>query len=270
MRLSDQGLKPIDRSGLHSQVERMAEQGYRVLAVAYRDCTEMPSAISSKEAEHDLIFIRYTMTSNSGEIWTLFLAPFLGMPLPLLPIQILWINLVTDGLPGLALSLERKESHIMKRPPRPPNESIVSGGMPWHILWIGLLIGGLSLATQALALATENPHWQTMVFTVLTFTQLCHVLAIRSERLSLFSRGFGGNPALLASIVVTIILQLGVIYIPVLRELFKLQPLSADELLYCMVVSMLVIPAVELEKSLIRHGVIYTKRRRTANAVERS
>jgi Ca2+-transporting ATPase len=215
-------------------------------------------------------FIRYTMTSNSGEIWTLFLAPFLGMPLPLLPVHILWINLVTDGLPGLALSLERKEPHIMKRPPRPPNEAILSGGMPWHILWIGLLIGGLSLATQALALGTDNPHWQTMVFTVLTFTQLCHVLAIRSERLSLFSRGFSGNPALLASIVVTVILQLGVIYIPVLQALFKLQPLSASELLYCVLVSMLVIPAVELEKRLARQGVIYTKRHVKSNTLKRS
>jgi Ca2+-transporting ATPase len=203
-------------------------------------------------------FIRYTMTSNSGEIWTLFLAPFFGMPLPLLPIHILWINLVTDGLPGLALSLERKESHIMHRPPRAPNETILSGGMAWHILWIGLLIGGLSLGTQALALAENNPHWQTMVFTVLTFTQLCHVLAIRRERLSIFSQDFAGNPALLGSIALTLLLQLGVIYIPVFQELFKLQPLTIGELLYCIVVSTLVIPAVELEKFLVRQGIVYT------------
>ena len=97
-------------------------------------------------------FIRYAMTGNSGEIWTIFLAPLLGLPIPLLPIHILWINLVTDGLPGLALSAEPEERGLMRRPPRPPRESIFAHGMWQHIVWVGLLMGAASLATQAWAL----------------------------------------------------------------------------------------------------------------------
>ena len=134
-------------------------------------------------------FIKYTMSSNSGEIWTLFLAPFLGLPIPLLPIHILWINLVTDGLPGLAFSAERAEPGIMDRPPRPPRESIFAHGMWQHIIWVGLFIGGISITTLAWAISRDVEYWQTMVFTVLTCSQLFHALAIRSERSSLFTIG---------------------------------------------------------------------------------
>jgi Ca2+-transporting ATPase len=92
------------------------------------------------------------MTSNSGEIWTVGLAPFLGLPLPLLPVHILWINLITDGLPGIALSGEIAEKDIMQRPPRHPKESIFAHGFGTHIIWVGLLMGAVSLFTQALAL----------------------------------------------------------------------------------------------------------------------
>jgi len=122
-------------------------------------------------------FIKYTMTSNSGEIWVIFLAPFLGLPIPLLPIHILWINLVTDGLPGLALAKEPAEHGVMQRPPRPPAESIFAHGMWQHILWVGLLMGGTTLLTQAWAYHSGSVHWQSMVFTVLTLSQLSHVLA---------------------------------------------------------------------------------------------
>ncbi|MGB5054025.1 MAG: cation-translocating P-type ATPase, partial [Nitrospirales bacterium] len=127
-------------------------------------------------------FVKYTMTSNSGEIWTIFLAPVFGLPIPLLPIQILWINLVTDGLPGLALAMEPEERNIMQRPPRPPNESIFAGGLWQHILWVGLLMGGVSLATEMWAYEADLGQWQTMVFTVLTLSQMGNVLAIRSEQ----------------------------------------------------------------------------------------
>jgi Ca2+-transporting ATPase len=127
-------------------------------------------------------FIKYTMTSNSGEIWTIFLAPFLGLPIPLLPIHILWINLVTDGLPGLALAAEPAEKGVMQRPPRHPRESVFSQGLGVHIIWVGLLMGAASLFTQAWAIKTGHAHWQTMVFTVLCLSQMGHVLAIRSER----------------------------------------------------------------------------------------
>jgi Ca2+-transporting ATPase len=205
-------------------------------------------------------FIKYTMTSNSGEIWTIFLAPFLGLPIPLLPIHILWVNLVTDGLPGLALAAEPAERGLMQRPPRPPNESIFAHGMWQHIIWVGLLMGGASLFTQAWAIHTGSGHWQTMVFTVLTLSQLGHALAIRSEHDSLFAQGPLSNRALAATVVFTFGLQLATIYVPWLNPIFKTAPLSWDELAFCLAMSSVVFVAVEIEKSLIRRGRLYPQR----------
>ncbi len=202
-------------------------------------------------------FIKYTMTSNSGEIWTLFLAPFLGLPLPLIPIQILWINLVTDGLPGLALSVEPQESGIMKRPPRPPDESIFVHGMWQHIAVIGLLIAALSLSAQAWAWHGGSQNWQTMVFTVLTFCQLAHVLVIRYERESLFGAGFLTNLPLLGTVILTIGLHLLVIYHPFFNFIFRTTPLTMEELFVCFTLPLAVLFAVEVEKWLIRRGCIY-------------
>jgi len=202
-------------------------------------------------------FVKYTMTSNSGEIWTLFLAPFLGLPIPLLPIHILWVNLVTDGLPGLALALEPAEKGVMQRPPRPPRESIFAHGMWQHMLWVGLLMGGASIFTQAWAWHTGSAHWQTMVFTVLTLSQMGHALAIRSERRSLFQIGLTSNMALLGAVALTFVLQLMVIYLPALNPIFKTAPLSLGELVFCLVLSSVVFVAVEAEKWLIRRGRLY-------------
>ncbi|MDD3449112.1 MAG: cation-translocating P-type ATPase [Gammaproteobacteria bacterium] len=202
-------------------------------------------------------FIKYTMTSNAGEIWTLFLAPLLGLPIPLLPIHILWINLVTDGLPGLALAAEPAERGIMDRPPRPPRESIFAHGMWQHMIWVGLLIGGLSILGQAWAVGTGSAHWQTVVFTVLTLAQLFHVLAVRSERESLFRRGRPGNPALLGAVLLTVGLQLAVIYLPALNGIFRTQPLSLAELGACFALAAVVLVAVEAEKALVRAGRLY-------------
>ena len=205
-------------------------------------------------------FIKYTMTSNSGEVWTIFLAPFLGLPIPLLPIHILWINLVTDGLPGLALSAEREERGIMQRPPRPPTESIFAHGMWKHILWVGLLMGAASIFTQAWAIHTGNGHWQTMVFTVLTLSQLGHVLAIRSERDSLFTQGLWSNRPLTVALLFTFALQMATIYVPWLNPIFKTAPLSFDELAFCLAMSTVVFVGVEIEKWMIRRGWIYRTR----------
>jgi Ca2+-transporting ATPase len=201
-------------------------------------------------------FIKYTMTSNSGEIWTIFLAPFLGLPIPLLPIHILWINLVTDGLPGLALAAEPEEKGTMKRPPRPPNESIFAHGMWQHMLWVGLLMGAVSLLTQAWAIHIGSAHWQTMVFTVLTLSQLGHVFAIRSERESLFAQGLWSNAPLLGAIVLTFGLQLATIYLPWLNPIFKTEPLTVAELGFCLAAASLVFVAVEAEKWLVRRGLL--------------
>ncbi len=210
-------------------------------------------------------FIKYTMTSNSGEIWVMFLAPFLGLPIPLLPIQILWINLVTDGLPGLALAAERGEKDLMRRAPRPPAESIFANGMWQHIVWVGLLIGGLSIIGQAWAYGRGSENWQTVVFTVLTFSQLMHVIAIRSERRSVITQGLFSNRPLLGAILLTVLLQLAVIYVPAFHGVFKTSPLSPGELGVCFALPAVVLIAVETEKLLVRRGKLYRRDQRGAN-----
>jgi Ca2+-transporting ATPase len=194
-----------------------------------------------------LKFIKYIMTGNSGEIWTLFLAPFFGLPIPLLAIHILWINLITDGLPGLALASEKAEPNIMKRPPRHPNENIFGGGMAWHILWVGLLMGLVTLGMQWYAIEHSGSHWQTMAFTVLCFSQLGHVLAIRSNRRSAFKSWWSNKPMLFA-LAFTAGLQMLVIYVPFLNEVFRTRPLTAAELALTIAVSSIVFWAVEIEK----------------------
>jgi Ca2+-transporting ATPase len=198
-------------------------------------------------------FIKYAMTGNAGEIWTIFLAPFLGLPIPLLPIHILWVNLVTDGLPGLALALEPEEQGLMQRPPRAPRESIFAHGLGLHIIWVGFLIGGMSLFTQAWAYHTASAPWQTMVFTTLTLSQMGHVLAIRSERQSLFTQGVWSNLPLLGAVCLTFGLQMATIYLSWFQAIFHTEPLRGHELLFCLVCSSVVFFAVEGEKWLRRH-----------------
>jgi Ca2+-transporting ATPase len=199
-------------------------------------------------------FIKYTMTSNTGEIWTLFLAPLLGLPIPLLPIHILWINLVTDGLPGLALAAEPVEKDVMKRPPRHPQESVFAHGLGGHIIWVGLLMGFVSILTQAWFISSDRAHWQTMVFTVLCLSQMGHVLAIRSERESLFSQGLMSNKPLLGAFLLTIALQMATIYVPFLNTVFKTAPLSTAELGAALLLSSIVFATVEVEKLLKRRS----------------
>ncbi len=200
-------------------------------------------------------FVKYIMTCNSAEIWTMFLAPLLGLPIPLLPIHILWINLVTDGLPGLALGSEKAEPDIMKRPPRRTDESLFAGGIGFHIIWVGLLMALVTLGTEVWAVHREMPHWQTMVFTVLSLSQLGHVMAIRSDRQFLFTLGIFSNRPLLGAVLFTFILQLGVIYLPIANRIFKTQPLTLNELLICVALSLVVLIGVEIEKFIKRNVV---------------
>jgi Ca2+-transporting ATPase len=195
-------------------------------------------------------FIKYTMTSNSGEICAIFLAPFLGLPIPLLPIHILWINLVTDGVPGLALAAEPGEKNIMGRPPRDPKESIFAKGLGSHIIWVGLLMGAVSILTQALFIDSSQTRWQTMVFTVLCLSQMGHVLAIRSEQESFFK--LRTNKPLLWAVLLTFALQMATIYIPFLNPIFKTEPLTAWELFVTILLSTVVFVAVEIEKTIKR------------------
>jgi Ca2+-transporting ATPase len=193
-------------------------------------------------------FIKYTLSSNMGEILVMLVAPFLGMPLPLFPLQILWINLVTDGLPGLALSVEKAERETMRRPPYPPNENIFARGVGRDIIWVGALIGFISIAVGYWYWSNDMATWQTMVFTTLTLSEMGFVMAIRSNRDSLFSIGVFSNRALIGAVALTIALQLAVIYVPFLQSLFNTVALPLTDLAVCFALSILVFLVVEFQK----------------------
>ncbi len=204
-------------------------------------------------------FIKYLLSSNVGELWVMLLAPFLGMPLPLLPLQILWINLTTDGLPALALGVEPAERDTMNRLPYPPNENIFGRGMGRDIIWIGILMGMVSLGTGFCYWKIGNSNWQTMLFTTLTLAQMGNALAIRSERDSLFKIGLLSNKPMLGAVTLTLVLQIAVVYVPFFQKLFSTIPLSAVDLVICLAVSSIVFWAVELEKWLLRRSKPHTK-----------
>ncbi len=197
-------------------------------------------------------FIKYLLTTNSGELGVMLLAPFAGMPLPLLPLQILWINLVTDGPPALALSVEPAERHTMERPPHHPQESIFARGLGRHIVVVGLLMVLVSLGVGYAYWRAGRDTWQTMLFTTLALSQMGHVLAIRSERDSLFRIGVRSNTTLLAAVTLTLVLQMAVIYLPFLQQAFRTVALPAGDLAVCLGLSTVVFWSVELEKWLLR------------------
>jgi len=193
-------------------------------------------------------FIKYIMTTNNAEILTIVLAPLIGLPIPFLPVQILWINLISDGLPGLALASEKAEPDIMNQPPRKSDESLFARGIAFHIIWVGVLMASIALSVQAWAIHENNNHWQTLVFATLSLTQLAHVLAIRSERTFLFKQGLLTNLPLLATVIFTFLLQVLVIHLPFANNILKTKPLSINEWLICIGLAVLVFHAIEFEK----------------------
>lgn len=195
-----------------------------------------------------LKFIKYLMTTNSGELWLLLLGPAIGLPVALLPIHILWINLVTDGLPAISLSFEKAEKDIMLRPPRPPDQTVFADGRGFHIIWVGIVMAGIALALQAWAIK-NNLHWQTLVFNVVCLSQMGNLLAIRSESRSFFSTGIFSNKPLIGAVILTFALQLLITYVPFLQTIFKTQSLSLFEFIIVGLTSSLVFIAVEIAKA---------------------
>lgn len=194
-----------------------------------------------------LKFITYSLTSNAGTLWLVFLAPFFGLPLPLLPIQILWLNLLCDSLPGLALTSEPAESDIMRRPPTPPAEGIFSRGRGRYILLYGLLLGLVGLALQWWAVSARL-SWQSMVFSYLVFSRLAMVMQVRSERESLLTVGPLTNRPLAGAVLITLALQSAVIYIPTMQAIFATKALSFPELAAVLAAAGFVQMAGELAK----------------------
>jgi len=223
------------------------------MVLADDDFATIVAAVEEGRRIYDNIrrFVRYLLTTNSAEIWVMFLASLIALPVPLLPVQILWINLVTDGLPAIALGLEPAERATMRRPPRRPDESILGGGLWQHALWVGLTMAAVCLGLLAATHAAGWP-WQTMVFTALALMQLGHALAVRSERDSFFTLGARSNPLLLAAVVGIVAIQLAIVYLPLLHPVFGTEPLAPVQLVVVMIVSTTAFVAVEIEKWLRR------------------
>ncbi|MBD1930900.1 cation-translocating P-type ATPase [Trichocoleus sp. FACHB-69] len=198
-------------------------------------------------------FIKYILGSNIGEVLTIAAAPLLGLGgVPLSPLQILWMNLVTDGLPALALAVEPAEPDVMRRPPMNPRESIFARGLGSYMIRIGIIFAIISIALMVVAYRYFPDNWKTMVFTTLCLAQMGHALAVRSNtRLTIELNPFS-NPYLLWAVSVTTALQLMLLYVPFLQNFFGTTPLSLQELGICLGFSSLMFVWVELEKLFIR------------------
>jgi Ca2+-transporting ATPase len=193
-------------------------------------------------------FIKYLLTCNASEIAVMLIGPLLGMPIPLLPLQILWMNLVTDGLPALALGVEPAEKNVMRRPPYSSTESVFGRGMPAFILVMGVVMSLISLAVGLFAYRGGVEHWQSLLFTTLIFAQLALALEARAEQDSLFKIGIFSNRSMVWALLISALLQLAVIYLPFFQTIFETEPLTALELLITLVAGLLVILVVEVWK----------------------
>ncbi|MCC7448382.1 MAG: cation-translocating P-type ATPase [Anaerolineae bacterium] len=221
------------------------------------------SAVEEGRTIYDNVrrFVKYLLASNTGELVVLLFTQLIqGMTLPLTTLQILWMNLITDGVPALALGVEKTEKNSMNRSPYAPNESIFGRGMARHIVLVGVLLGltGLGLGYWAfsnnITAANGAPAWNTMVFIFLTLAQMGHALALRSHRESVFKIGILGNRLLLGAVCFTIVVQMLAIYTPFFNQLFNTNPLTLEQLVICLVLSTVVFWGVELEKAAIRKG----------------
>lgn len=299
------------------------------------------AAIEEGRAIYDNIkkFIKYMLSSNVGEILVMFVALLINLPIPLLAIQILWINLVTDGLPAIALGFEPAEKGVMRRPPRPTNESIFAQGTGLHIAVVGILIAILTLISYAWGYTTINldafspslglealeraavvelageaavpeawNEWKaeervaflgaskaeagaqfleehdeagedpgrhllnqaeriprTIAFTVLAFTQMFQVMAIHAgDHTTFFRAGFKGNPLMFWAVLSTFVLQLLVVYVPFLQELFDTKALDMTHIIVSVLAGLFVLLFVEVEKSVFRRTILSNEAGKTA------
>lgn len=196
-------------------------------------------------------FIQYLLSCNLGEILTIFVAILIGLPRPLLPIQILWVNLVTDGLPALALGLDPAEKDVMRRPPRDPKEGIFSGKMGFNISSQGLFIGIITLIAFYYGYSKYSLDvGEAMAFGTLSFSQLWHSLNIRSNRFSIFRQGIFSNHYLVWAIITSGLLQLAVMLVPFLQSVFQVVTLSPSQWVLLILISLTPIPYVEVLKRL--------------------
>ena len=230
------------------------------MVLADDDYVTIVAAVREGRVIYDNIrkVLRYLLSTNSGEILTMFVAVVIGLPIPLLAIQILWVNLVTDGLPALALGVEPAEREVMRRPPRDPRESLFARGLWQSIVWVGLLMAAGSLSVMVWGMANESLETaRTLTFLTLSAFQLFNVLAIRSERESTFSLGLLSNPYLFAAVALAFALQFAVIYLPFLQEAFDTTPLNGLQIAVCLLVASTAFWGTEVEKWLRRRRAVH-------------
>ena len=218
------------------------------------------SAVEEGRVIYDNIrkFVKYLLTCNASELAVMIVGPLLGMPLPLLPLQILWMNLVTDGLPALALGVEPAEDDVMERPPRSATESIFGGGTTQFIVGFGAILAAVSLGIGFLYWRGDVSSWQSVLFTVLVFGQLGLALEIRSEKRSLFTVGLGSNRAMLGAVGIGLVAHLGILYIPFLQGIFDTEALTVAELAVAVGATLFVMATVEVQKVFLRSSLAST------------
>ena len=198
-------------------------------------------------------FIHYLLSCNTGEILVMFVSSLVGWPMPLLPIQILWVNLVTDGLPALALGVDPIEPNIMKRPPRPPKEPVVTRQRAFLMLAQGVFIAFCSLTAFCFVMFIENEglaRARTAAFVVLSCSQLFHSFNCRSQTESLFKIGVFTNINLIWAAVISFLLQMMVVYVPFFQTVFKTEPLMAFDWVMVIAISSLPLWAMEAIKAI--------------------
>lgn len=198
-------------------------------------------------------FIHYLLSCNAGEILVMFVATLVNLPVPLLPIHILWVNLVTDGFPALALGVDPVAKDIMRQPPRRPAEPVITRERALLMLVHGSLIAFCSLLAFVVVLFVENEGLErarTAAFVVLACSQLFHAFNCRNQTLSLFKIGVFTNTKLLWAAGISFVLQMFVVYTPFLQKVFKTEPLSFTDWLMVTALSSLPLVAVEIWKAL--------------------
>ena len=210
------------------------------------------SAVEEGRAIYDnlLRFVKFSIGGNLAKVLVMLLAPLLGVRVALLPLQLLWLNLLTDGLMGLGLGLEPAEAGTMRRPPRSPRASLLGRGPRRHITWVGVVIAAITLGVGYLTYDPADETWQTMMFTTLAFTQIGHALGLRATAADALTR-LRANPALIGVTVLTVLLQIAAVYMPFLERFFQVVPLSAADFSVCIALGVVIWGAVEVERHLL-------------------
>jgi Ca2+-transporting ATPase len=222
------------------------------------------SAVEEGRVIYDNIkkFVKFSIGGNIGKVMVMMLAPTLALLLPqsvlgplvvpLLPLQLLWLNLLTDGLLGIGLGMQPAEKNVMRRPPISSSAGIFSGGALGQVIRMGLLIGAIALGVGVYQWRVGHADWQTMMFTTLAFSQVFQAMSIRSGNDAFWKAGLFSNKPLLALAVVVVVLQLAAMYVPFLQTFLGTTALTASDLLLCVALSSIVFIYAEIEKALGR------------------